>query len=213
MLVSTIPTGPPERTRCSNNVRQIVIAILNYESSYGQFPPAYTVDKDGNRLHSWRTLILPFLEEGNRYDAIDFSKPWNHPDNKSLSEPIPTVYRCPGDSRQSSRDGTTVYIGIIGEETIWQNNGNATLLSDCTDDPSNTFLVIESKANRIHWMSPNDLQYSKMLSNRNLLTSEHAKGTNVGFADGSVRFVLETMKDEHLKAALTIAGGELVEID
>lgn len=50
-----------QRMQCSSNVKQIALAVLNYESAYKQLPPAYTVDAEGKRLHSWRTLILPFM--------------------------------------------------------------------------------------------------------------------------------------------------------
>ena len=49
----------PRRMMCSNNLKQIAIALRNYESVYHCLPPAHTVDAEGNPLHSWRTLILP----------------------------------------------------------------------------------------------------------------------------------------------------------
>src|SRR5262245_30030320 len=50
------------RMSCSNNLHNIAIALRNYESVYHCLPPAYTVDAEGKPLHSWRTLLLPFLE-------------------------------------------------------------------------------------------------------------------------------------------------------
>ncbi len=44
---------------CSNNMKQIALALHNYHDTYRTFP-AYTVDGNGQPLHSWRTLILPF---------------------------------------------------------------------------------------------------------------------------------------------------------
>ncbi len=51
----------PRRTQCKNNLKQIGLAFHNYHDDHGVFPPAYTVDENGTRLHSWRTLILPYL--------------------------------------------------------------------------------------------------------------------------------------------------------
>lgn len=47
------------RAMCVNNLRQIALALHNYEQVCKCLPPAYTVDASGRPLHSWRTLILP----------------------------------------------------------------------------------------------------------------------------------------------------------
>ncbi len=73
--------GAARRAQCTNNLKQIALALHNYEQAYKSFPPAYTVDANGRPLHSWRTLILPFLEQESLYRAIDLSKPWNDPAN------------------------------------------------------------------------------------------------------------------------------------
>ena len=50
------------RTQCSNNLKQIGLAMHNYHDVNQQFPPAYIADADGQPMHSWRVLILPYLE-------------------------------------------------------------------------------------------------------------------------------------------------------
>ena len=67
------------RMQCMNNLKQIALALHNYSSDYNALPPAYTVDVDGKPLHSWRTLILPYLEQQALYETIDMTKPWNDP--------------------------------------------------------------------------------------------------------------------------------------
>src|SRR5262249_28110992 len=83
MLLPAVRNAGPaaERNACSNNMKMIALAILNYADKYHELPPAYTVDANGKPLHSWRTLILPFLEEEKLYESIDLSKPWNDPAN------------------------------------------------------------------------------------------------------------------------------------
>src|SRR5215471_3767238 len=49
------------RSQCKNNLKQIAMALHHYADDYHALPPAYTVDAYGNPLHSWRTLILPYL--------------------------------------------------------------------------------------------------------------------------------------------------------
>jgi prepilin-type N-terminal cleavage/methylation domain-containing protein len=59
--------GAAHRAQCVNNLRQIILALRNYELTHKAFPPAYTVDADGRPLHSWRTLILPYIEQEALY--------------------------------------------------------------------------------------------------------------------------------------------------
>lgn len=63
------------RTMCRNNLKLIGLALHNYHDEYGVFPPAYSVDENGVRLHSWRTLILPLADGSARFFSSDLSEP------------------------------------------------------------------------------------------------------------------------------------------
>ena len=52
-----------QKASCEANMRTIGLALQNYHSVYGSFPPAYATDAAGNPMHSWRILILPFAGE------------------------------------------------------------------------------------------------------------------------------------------------------
>ena len=70
-------------------MEQIGIALQKYHDQHGSFPPAYTVDADGNPLHSWRTLILPYFGEpkwNEIYDQIRFNEPWDSEHNRQFNE-------------------------------------------------------------------------------------------------------------------------------
>ena len=158
LLLPTMGDARPtaRRAECMNHIKQITLAIGNYEAIHGHLPPPYTTDKDGNPLHSWRVLILPHLEEQELYDAIDLTKPWHHPDNLALQERMPSVYRCP--SFASNAKGiapTTAYVAIVGEHTAWPRSGTR-IMDDITDGTSKTLALIESEQHRIHWMSTAD---------------------------------------------------------
>jgi hypothetical protein len=47
---------------CINNLKQIGLAMHNYHDAHGCFPPAYIPDENGKPMHSWRVLLLPYLE-------------------------------------------------------------------------------------------------------------------------------------------------------
>src|SRR4051812_12260530 len=50
------------RNSCASKLKQIALALHTYADVYHALPPAYTVDAAGKPLHSWRTLILPYMD-------------------------------------------------------------------------------------------------------------------------------------------------------
>src|SRR5690606_12594833 len=85
------------KTVCTNNMRQIGIALHNYHDTYGTFPPAFLPDENGQPQTSWRVMILPFMEHANLYNRYNLNEPWDSPNNLSVvSVPMP-VYQCPSD--------------------------------------------------------------------------------------------------------------------
>src|SRR5437868_9416166 len=61
------------RTQCLNNLKQIGIALHNYETIAKNYPPAgiYPVGKAATDVYSVQARLLPFLEQGNLYAQID----------------------------------------------------------------------------------------------------------------------------------------------
>ena len=72
--------------------------------TYKALPPAYTVDADGRPLHSWRTLILPYLEQEPLYQTIDLSKPWNDPANAKARRNRSSRFSLPRVGRAAEHD-------------------------------------------------------------------------------------------------------------
>jgi len=74
------------RTQCTNNLKQIGLALHNYHDTYHRFPPSGILYGDPARVphqlpyhHTWLIMILPFLEEGTLYDDVDTEVPvWNN---------------------------------------------------------------------------------------------------------------------------------------
>lgn len=87
------------RIKCANNLKQIGIALHNYQSNYGTFPVAetYPVPATGNL--SIHVQLLPFVEEGNlqaQYDAAVLSNSSQASNSAAAQAKIP-IYDCPSD--------------------------------------------------------------------------------------------------------------------
>lgn len=127
------------RTQCINNMKQIGLAVLNYESAKKQLPLAFTPNYTGanksgtcasstsssnptNNLahHTILTFILPYMEQGTLYDQIDLDMNWNDtkqsPKTKQINRDVTKTdiadYLCPS---VEARPGTatTDYFMVV----------------------------------------------------------------------------------------------------
>ncbi len=198
--------------QCVNNEKQIALAIHNYISQTGDnsLPPAFTVDKAGKPLLSWRVLVLPYLEQQALFEEFHLDEPWDSPHNKPLIAKMPAVYRCPAEKAELAREGKTRYVSPRGDGTIFRG-AQPTKLTDITDGTSNTIMLVDAGDDRaVIWTKPDDWQVEPELDVRGLFTAHGRGGTNIGFADGSVRFLSELINPIIFKALLTRAGGEII---
>jgi prepilin-type N-terminal cleavage/methylation domain-containing protein len=79
------------RTQCTNNLRQIGLALHNFESSRGEFP----VGSIESNFVSMFAAVLPHIEENNIYDRYDFSLYYTNPQNAAISQEKIPVFLCP----------------------------------------------------------------------------------------------------------------------
>ncbi|RMF43427.1 MAG: DUF1559 domain-containing protein [Planctomycetota bacterium] len=189
------------RMQCSNNLKQIALAMHNYHEVYGSFPPAFTVDENGNRLHSWRTLILPFLEQQALYNQIDLSKPWDDPGNAAIAETQIAVYACPS----TPLGNQTTYQVVVDSSSIFPG-ATPVSIQEITDGTSNTLLVIEAPPElAVPWMSPNDVDMDTFLTE--VGRTHHTGGGNAALADGSIQFLSQDV-DVALKTSMVTKAGQ-----
>ena len=214
-----LPREAALRAQCTNNEKQIALAIHNYISRHGRsFPPAYSTDKAGKPLLSWRVLILPFLEQGAVYKEFHLDEPWDSPHNRALIAKMPQVYRCPLENADAAREGKTRYLAPRGPNTIFRG-AEPVKLNEITDGTSNTILFVDAGDERaVIWTKPDDwdLFPDPKAASAGVFSAHRGRrnnGTNCAFADGSVRFLHETIKPDSLRALLTSNGGEAISSD
>lgn len=213
------------RMSCGNNLKHLAMALHNYHDQYKSLPPAYVKSDDGRRMHSWRVLILPYLEDHQQqlYDAYNFDEPWDSPSNRELIPRMPQVFCCPSQCRRGSEPtGFTNYFAVVGENTAWPGE-LATRFADITDGTSNTLLLLEVANRSTAWTEPADIQYADALK---ILTSnqpaphryeeffyDQRGGNQIAMADGSVYFVAQQADQVASKLLITRNDGQRFSVD
>jgi len=108
------------RVSCMNNMRQLGLALHNYESAHRAFPPSRLAPDDQaipssvsnhsgaeSAFQSWSTLILPFVEQGNLANQFDFRQPWFDQDSSNNYSVIATqvnLFKCPSSPIEAGID-------------------------------------------------------------------------------------------------------------
>lgn len=188
------------RSACKNNLKQIALALHNYADVYGEFPPAYTVDENGGPLHSWRTLILPYLEQEHLYKQIDLTKPWDDPANAAAYNTSLSIYHCLEDDSPPTH---TTYLAIVTSDSFFQSTKGRKLSNGIGEK----LLVIEvASRHAVHWMAPTDADEELVLGFGLGTALPHANGVNAAFADGSVRFLQADLPAEERRKLISVNG-------
>jgi prepilin-type N-terminal cleavage/methylation domain-containing protein/prepilin-type processing-associated H-X9-DG protein len=94
------------RLKCGNNLKQIGLALQNYHDTLGSFPPGYidantsqysTPDMDVGPGWGWAAFLLPFLEQENVYNQINFKQTVGTGSNIAISQQSLAIFQCPSD--------------------------------------------------------------------------------------------------------------------
>ncbi len=87
------------RMQCSNHVRQLGLAVHNYESTYRRLPAGWIANNaHGEPGWGWAAALLPFMEANNLHQQIDFRLPVDHVQNSVPRVSVVPTFLCPSDT-------------------------------------------------------------------------------------------------------------------
>jgi prepilin-type N-terminal cleavage/methylation domain-containing protein len=161
------------RAKCLNNLKQVGLALHNYENTNGRFPAAGIYPKAATQADAWsiHSVILPYIEQANLYQQVDFTQPANVQD--AVTRQRIAIYVCPTETNDRQKPATstsganainrwpTTYGVNVGTWMVWDPNtglggdgalpfcnpGNiGTLAASIRDGLSNTIGFAEVKA-------------------------------------------------------------------
>ncbi len=235
LLLPAQSVGNP-RAACRYQLRQIALALLNYQQRNGCFPPSFVCDEDGRPMHSWRVLILPYMKRDDLngymecedlYKKYSFKEPWNGPNNRLLESRLaPYIYTCPFAPRAGPNCPPTSYVLVTGPSTAFPE-GKPRGSGEITRRPCDTVLVVEVANSDIHWMEPRDPSVDDLVAGRadvcRPLTSTHVERSywldpepasgNIVCADGRVHFLRGPIGPDDARVLLTVNDGQDFDVE
>jgi prepilin-type N-terminal cleavage/methylation domain-containing protein len=136
------------RIQCTNNLKQLGLAMHNYVSAQNTFPVGrmglnYNYPQlgvaggalQGNARRTWTFQIMPYLEQGNTFQAINFSLSYFHAANTTIIQTTIAGFHCPSDPQSFGIEvGSTAQLRYGGNYTA--NWGNTHFLQ--ADNPAAT---------------------------------------------------------------------------
>jgi prepilin-type N-terminal cleavage/methylation domain-containing protein/prepilin-type processing-associated H-X9-DG protein len=108
------------RLSCQNNLKQIGLGVLNYESAQGGLPPSRTTGLGAGApyfpyQHSWTVALLPYIEQTASFDLYSYKADWNDPVNYPAIRTYLKLFNCPSTPKQPRADTTIATAPSAGD--------------------------------------------------------------------------------------------------
>ncbi|WP_422924979.1 DUF1559 domain-containing protein [Singulisphaera sp. PoT] len=154
------------RIQCTNNLKQMGLALANYESSQGVLPITVVVAQSGSTFWSngWsaQARLLPYFEQNNAFNSINFTLSYSKPENTTVPALTISTLICPSEIKPEPKVSTTSRFGVsnynmnVGDWYVFGGVGSAQgrgafgpnmsrRLAAFTDGLSNTVMASEVK--------------------------------------------------------------------
>lgn len=199
-------------------LREVTLAMLNYESAARRFPiddNSEYFDENGEPYLSWRVHVLRFTPYSDLFDQFHLDEPWDSPNNLPLLAQMPDFYRSAGDSLSSTTTTLQTFHGN-GAPFGFQNGDLDQVgprLNQFGDSPQHTILLAQAGADvAVPWTKPEDMSFNPAdpLASLGTLTGGEI---NVATADGAVLSLSASINPADFAALVTFNGNEVVDIN
>lgn len=189
-----------------NTIKQLSLAMHNYESAYGHIVGKWTATESQQRLLSWRVALLPFLGYQELYQRFRQNEPWDSEHNRALIAEMPAVFRISDDSLPAGK--TRIHFPSVAGG-LWHGEGPPRKFRDVTDGMSNTiWIAVGPEESAVEWTRPADWELTVDGLKEQFLGSRES--AIFGLGDGSVQQITTEIDAATLLALLTMSGGEAV---
>ncbi len=166
--------------------------------------------EDDRRLHSWRVLLLPYIEQQELYEEFRLDEPWNSEHNLGLLDRMPSLYDVLWTRHVDPAPYHTVYHVLVGQKTPFEEGTKLQLSDDFPDGLSNTLLFVEAGV-PVPWTKPEEIPFDSRQDVK--LSGLFRDGFRACTADGRYRFVRHDTDPAVVNAAITRNGGESLRPD
>jgi hypothetical protein len=195
----------------ANNLKQLGIAAHGFANAGDPpaFPPGGVFDAQGNALHGWMTLLLPYVEQDELHKRMDLAVPWNHPRNASVSRTTVRVYLHPIVADRADKSGFALAHYAANVRLL--NAGKGRTLKGIPDGLSSTILAGEAWAAYRPWGHPRNWRdpAAGIHEGRDTFGSPmRPDGAQFAMADGSVKRVGKDISPAVLEALATPDAGD-----
>jgi prepilin-type N-terminal cleavage/methylation domain-containing protein/prepilin-type processing-associated H-X9-DG protein len=108
------------RTNCQNNLKQIGLGMLNYETAQRGLPPSRTTGSAAGApyypyQHSWSAALLPYIEQTASFNLYSYRANWNDPVNYPAIRTYLKLFNCPSTPYQPRTDDTIAATPSAGD--------------------------------------------------------------------------------------------------
>lgn len=186
---------------CHTDMTYLLMAMNAYHEDYDCYPPAYTVDEDGKPLHSWRVLILPYIEEYRLHYHIKQDEPWDSEHNSVFHvDEMPYEYGCVTNTTENWEKGYTSFKMVLGPNSI--SDGPNSRSKDEIKRPLSELIVLVEVIPSTNWMEPVDITEEELQKGANHSRTEGIGSTHInpetedkyygftaGYLDGTAKFL------------------------
>lgn len=194
-----------------HSLKHIALAMHNFHDVHGFFPPQALANSDGERLLSWRVLILPYLGEQALYQQFHLEEPWDSEHNRTLVGKMPDVFRVPDGAVPDAKSGFTRFVAPLTENSVFGRRGSAVSIPEILDGTSNTLMVVTAAPDKaVPWTKPADIEIDpkKPLAS---IVGEPLTRLQACMCDGSARDYAKTISADVFNALFSMNGKEVIQ--